>query len=807
MTPSRSFKSLQSIRVRIRLIVVLLVAVVISAGAVFANNAFTERQQAKRILAITHASRDVFATVQSLRFEMGTIDRDLFVPSRSPAAEAANRAALRAKTNTQLSGVLTELHALSGPGDPFATGEIQSRLAALERYRAAAEVVFRRQADQPQAGFDETYFAPGGELADTLNRTSERLSASVNNQDAFIAAMLNIGQLAWLVRQSVGDEMLLLNHAAVRGGPLSVQRQGQFNLLTGRADAAWSILKSYVRQEHAPPRLLWSINRAERLCFDQQRRMRLMVFQELSAGKPPSILEPQARPVDQRGIGSVMAVASAAFDLAAARASQRVEDAERTFYGSILLMAVAVGFGVSIALFISRDVLLPIQRLTTSVRAVVDGDFEREIPDSDRQDEVGELARALGVFRENAQAKERLNDELVQSRVATASATAAAVARSEFLANMSHEIRTPLTGILGFAGVLDGLGGLPANAKTYVNRIVTSGQALLTVVNDILDFSKLDADRLELDPHPFDPTALVVDSIELVSAEAGRKGLEVQKEIHGGLPDAVNADSSRIRQVLLNLLANAIKFTEAGRVKVTARYLTDAGGRLRFEVSDTGIGIPEDRLDRLFQRFSQIDASSTRRYGGTGLGLAISRRLTEMMGGEIGVESREGEGSTFWFTVKARPAQLQPPVVGLHTRDFSSASARILVVDDVAVNRELVRTMLSPFGYDIVEAANGAEAVAMAMAGPFELILMDLQMPGMDGLAATRAIRQTCEPNRETPIVALSANVLPQHLSECMEAGMDDHIAKPISPGELLTKVSQWTSVLGDEDAAQPARA
>ena len=335
-----------------------------------------------------------------------------------------------------------------------------------------------------------------------------------------------------------------------------------------------------------------------------------------------------------------------------------------------------------------------------------------------------------------------------------------------------------------------------------IERIATSGQALLSVVNDILDFSKLDAERIELDPHPFDPAALVAETVELVAAEAAPKGLFIYKEFQGALPAAVFADSSRVRQVLLNLLTNAIKFTDSGGVTVTARYLTEST-RLRISVTDTGVGIPEDRLDRLFQRFSQVDGSITRQYGGTGLGLAICKRLTELMGGQVGVERREGRGSSFWFTVDAPQAELAQAVVSSQEPDFGGASARILVVDDVAVNRELVRTMLSPFGYDIVEAASGAGAVAAAMAGGFDLILMDLQMPGMDGLAATRAIRQTCEANRATPILALSANVLPVHQAECRAAGMDDHIAKPISPTELLTKISIWTSERDPEERVE----
>ena len=259
--------------------------------------------------------------------------------------------------------------------------------------------------------------------------------------------------------------------------------------------------------------------------------------------------------------------------------------------------------------------------------------------------------------------------------------------------------------------------------------------------------------------------------------------------------------------MLLNLLSNAIKFTEAGQIQVKLAWRPDAGGELYVAVADSGIGIPADQVDRLFQRFSQIDGSNTRDHGGTGLGLAISKSLVELMGGQIGLDSREHEGSTFWFTIAAPPAEtaLSAPTAAEPPVAAPGGGARILVVDDVAMNRELVRTMLAPFDYDVTEASSGAEAVSAAMSAPFDLILMDLQMPGMDGLAATRAIRANCDLNAQTPIVALSANVLPVHLAECHDAGMDDHIAKPISPAELITKIAHWTAPSGFSDEAKIA--
>ena len=398
---------------------------------------------------------------------------------------------------------------------------------------------------------------------------------------------------------------------------------------------------------------------------------------------------------------------------------------------------------------------------------------------------------------------------------ARSEAERASAAKSEFLAAMSHEIRTPLNGILGYAELLLE-GSHTREDRRRLELIQNSGAALLTVVNDILDFAKIEAGQLELDAIVFPLRGLVENTVSIVRGSALKSELTIASAFDRGLPDLVLGDANRLRQVLLNLLNNAVKFTPQGSVTVSLRYeglrILDTGETLealRFEVSDTGIGIAPDRHDRLFKRFSQVDGSISRRFGGTGLGLAICRELVTMMGGEIGVESEEGVGSTFWFTlalprrevmdqIGVEPAPVASPGDdAAQPRDNAEKPLRLLLVEDVQLNRELACAVLEIKGYAVDVVEDGADAVAAvrnkAMGGdPYDVVLMDVQMPGMDGVTATRLIRGMPGPVSETSIIAMTANVMPDQIEALHEAGMDDHVGKPFKRHELYAAIERW---------------
>jgi PAS domain S-box-containing protein len=405
--------------------------------------------------------------------------------------------------------------------------------------------------------------------------------------------------------------------------------------------------------------------------------------------------------------------------------------------------------------------------------------------------------RLLGVSRD-VTARRQLEDDL---RDALARSEAAAAAKTDFLANMTHELRTPLTAILGFSGILRQSTALSGVDARQVGLIHDASQTLLGVIGDILDFSKLEAGGLELDPEPFDPAAIARSAAAIVVDQAGAKGLDlttlIETDSVDGCMPALVGDAPRLRQVLLNFLSNAIKFTRKGGIELALTHVID-GERctLRIEVRDTGIGIDAAHIDSLFMRFTQADASVSRKFGGTGLGLAISKQIIEAMGGRIGADSVVGQGSTFWFEVDlplagelaAASAEPARPAV------IPDRPIRVLAVEDNPVNRELIAALLSPFDIELETAADGAEAVEAVGRASFDVILMDVQMPIMDGLTATRRIRALPGPAARTPIVAMTANVLPEQIARCREAGMDDHLGKPINPTKLLEALERWTS-------------
>lgn len=395
---------------------------------------------------------------------------------------------------------------------------------------------------------------------------------------------------------------------------------------------------------------------------------------------------------------------------------------------------------------------------------------------------LGGILLARSLYR--GEQRERM---LIAARM---EAEEASRAKSEFLAIMSHELRTPMNGVIGYSKLLAGL-DLTEKARGYAAIISDSASGLLGIVNDILDYSKMEAGKITLESVETDLRRLVNDVILLNRPAADAKGLDLRLRFDDRAPACVLADPTRLRQVLINLVGNAVKFTSEGHVtlSVSVEASDKARSSLRFAVTDTGMGIREADMPLLFQSFTQVDSTVGRRFGGTGLGLTICKRLVEMMGGSIGVSSQFEVGSTFWFTLlftevttkaESGAAAAEPPL----------RTGKILVVDDNRTNRRLVSALLAPTGNTVVDAASGAEALQKLAAEDFDLILMDLNMPVMDGLEATVRIRALPEPKCSTPVVALTASAMGDEITRCRNAGMNGHVAKPIDAATLLQAIS-----------------
>ncbi len=457
--------------------------------------------------------------------------------------------------------------------------------------------------------------------------------------------------------------------------------------------------------------------------------------------------------------------------------------------------------GKTLFLHSLKSIQSNLRHLTWKTQMIARGDFSHEV------DFMGDFSAAFNTMvRKLKESFEALRQSEAETRelmagleAARLDAEAAARAKSQFLANMSHEIRTPMNSVLGFLELaLEG--DIPENHRENLKIAYASGKALLRLINDILDVSKLESGRMELEKRPFDLCGVVRDALKIFELKAGERGVDLTFRAHPDIPLHLVGDSDRLRQVIVNLVSNSLKFTEKGRISVAVNPGDPDGAPkhfcpLHFRVSDTGIGIEKDRLEKIFDPFTQADSSTARRFGGTGLGTTISKKIVELMGGRIWVESEVGKGSTFHFTIQLEPAAGEPEPIGRNREEAKAPGAgnrrfRILLAEDIRENIRLAKIRLEQQGHVVIVARNGLEAVEAFQRDPeIDIILMDVHMPEMDGLEASRRIREG--PNGEVTIIALTASLLEEERKACREAGMDAVVGKPVDFKELFAEIER----------------
>ncbi|HJR56692.1 MAG TPA: response regulator [Rhizomicrobium sp.] len=933
-----------SIAALLSAITVILVVLLVSVFAWAAKSAFEERRTARNIAENVDLARRLLAVRGLMRTGAGTLtvsyDADTIL---SPADSKAFRAD-HDRTMAAIDDVIARLQRYPGSNrQPVAdiikwskvydriVGEIAYAFTRTKAERDPGLIARRRDADTP--------------INLAITREAEAATSRIANADAFINEMMKISDLGWRARSDSGTERWRVAAAIFSGEPPTAAQIQTLSELSGRIGAHWAAVNADVVAYNLPPRLRQAIDRAQDLYFTRYVTQRQGVLDRWMKGLPVQLTLKQWYDSSTRAIQSILHVSNVALDLAEARATEKANAAERNLYIALALMLMSLCLAAGTAAIIVWRVIRPLKVITQRMEGVVGGHLELAIPYEDRKDEIGRFAQSLRLFRDGALERQKMADDLMANRIAKETAEAASRVKSEFLANMSHEIRTPMNGVLGMAHLLEETLKTDEQRR-YLHVIQESGKSLLAVLNDILDISKLEAGKMHLECIDFDLGHTVESAAGLMLPRAREKGIDLALFVDPSACGLYRGDPTRLRQILLNLVGNAVKFTEKGAVAVAVKADAPAANGcvpLRFEITDTGIGMDDSAVSRLFRKFEQADSSVTRKFGGTGLGLAICKQLVEHMGGEIGVTSGKGEGSSFWFTlplprvagagrdqaplrltglkalvvddirvsldimrrtlegfgitvttaadgfsamamleraehggqafdlaviddrmpqmagdelarrIRAHPrlakmkvmiastagrlseqaslqldAVLEKPIRHADLRAalagiFCSAAApapapvaavqpmpeaacqglKVLLAEDNTVNQQFAAIFLGRASCHVTTVENGREAVDAVKDGDFDVVLMDVQMPELDGTAATAEIRKLPAPKNSVHIIAMTAHAMSGARQEYLEAGMDDYVAKPIQPALLMGKLAALAAALGIE---QPAK-
>ncbi len=627
-----------TIRVLLQTSTFLLTAMLVAVLATYAGGAVRSERQARRVPAIVDISNDLFSAIQAIRVQRANIHPSLM--RQMPADSETRRviAAQRIEFEKSLDRALKKLPEARVQGAAANIGAIRDSVVAYDALRHDVDAAILLPRDERPAGVDEKWLSANRRLVDAIDSLSSQLENELSQTDPFIANMIQIKQMTWVVRSDSGDDRLLMREVMANDSPLSEEQLRQFAILEGRMAGNWKLVQAKARLTSTPAKLKAAIDVVDRDYFDIYLPLRKIIIDDLTGRRPAGVKAADFQKLTLAGQRSIFAVATTAFELSRAHAAAQLDAARRNFYAAMTLMMLCSTAGLLTVLYVIKGVVLPIRKITESMSSVAEGHLDRAIPYEERHDEIGSLARSLRVFKGNALDKLHL-------QIAKEGAEAANRTKSLFLAKMSHELRTPLNAIIGFSEIIKNqmFGAGDYRYRDYSGDIFKSGVHLLEVINNILDISRMEAGQMEMHEETVNLRKVVEDCFRFVALQAEESGLQLSASFPDNLP-LVRADERRLAQILLNLLSNAVKFTpKGGKIRVT---VFRRQGELAIAVSDSGIGMAPEEIPKALTAFVQIDNAFSRQYNGTGLGLAISKGLAELHGGRLAIESTPGCGTT-----------------------------------------------------------------------------------------------------------------------------------------------------------------
>jgi len=618
----------------------LLVVVLVAVFAVLATSAFKRQRDADRILSIVIVKRDMLSAQQALRLEGGSLD--LALERAIPSTEGQIDQILALHGRTQATFTHLKTHAANRFTSGYA--EILDEEAAYEKLMPALLDAIARPLDQRSSSLAAKRLQVINGLLAHMNSKSNSLSRSIGSAAPLINEMLRVNDVAWLARSAAGSDRHAIMDAILAGGRPSLRTLQRFTEFNGRVGAFWTIVADDARLPEFPPAIKAAVARTQWVYFTDFMSWRSEVVGALESGKPSPITAEEWVRLSNRGVSSLTAVSDAALDLTGSYAAAQFQTARENFIIAIALMLASIALASFAAIYLMWGVLRPLRAITRSMEAIAGGKLHTEIPYGDRDDEIGQFAGALKLFRDSSIERAKLEKELLGSRVAQESAETSNRIKSEFLANMSHELRTPLNAIIGFSDMMQHkiFGPMHQGYEEYAGLIHESGNHLLNLVSDVLDLAKIEAGKLSIDLHEVNLEETVDYCLRMTKRRADEGDITLVKTMAEGAL-RLTADPRACKQILLNLLSNAVKFTrKGGTVEVAATARDD---RVVLSVRDTGIGIPADILSRIGQAFEQASNDPMLAREGTGLGLALVKALVAQHGGALRIESREKIGT------------------------------------------------------------------------------------------------------------------------------------------------------------------